>query len=230
MLPTKHRRVTAAAAREDSMPDWRGAGICAPIIWALLASSGAAAPPPPGPLRDWPCEAPFADHLVPQAVWPGELPATLPDADAWQTDPATRRLVLYITSPENSPAAGVQMIEDWSREAGSFQGEVGLRVLTGMVEQTNKMRDILIEGIHTLVLRSHILAEAVANNDADLAAAIKALADGAAHQPDAIRMARFWNLRALDDTGDSAALLCHRYAYDEQKARMLGAAIRAHTK
>ena len=51
-----------------------------------------------------------------------------------------------------------------------------------------------------------------------------------ARQPDAIKKARFMNLRSLDDAGDGAEMLCHRYSYDESKAKTLAAALQLHTQ
>jgi hypothetical protein len=99
-------------------------------------------------------------------------------------------------------------------------------VLSGIVEQANKIRDILIEGIRTNVMRSHILAGAVQQNDEHLTRALQQPTDDpAAITPDEIRKARLANLRSLDDAGDGAEMLCHRYSYDESKAKTLAATL-----
>ena len=210
------------------MPSVR-CGALAAMLFAGLCGS-AAAGGPPGPLKDWPCPAPFADQLTPQGVWPAALPAPLPSAEAWSGDAEARGLVEFVASPENSPSSGIRHIEEFVQANGALRPELAMLVLTGMVERVNKIRDILIEGIRTHVIRSHILAEAVADNDASLALAATAPSADSARPPEAIRKARFQNLRSLDDVGDGAEMLCHRYAYDESKAKALAAALQSHTR
>jgi hypothetical protein len=210
------------------MPSVRCAGLAA-LLFAGLCG-GAIAGGPPGPLKDWPCDAAFSNQLMPQAIWPGALPAPLPDAEAWSSDPQARKLVEFIASTENSANAGARFIDDFVHDNGGLRPELSMLVLTGMVERINKIRDIMIEGIRTHVIRSHILAEAVADNDASLKLAAAAPSADPARQPEAIRKARFSNLRSLDDVGDGAEMLCHRYSYDESKAKALAAALQHHTK
>ena len=168
---------------------------------------------------------------MPDQVWPDPIPAPLPAADAWERDPEAKPLVEFIASPENSPKAGAARIDEFAASRGELRSELSLLVLTGMVERINKIRDILIEGIRTHVIRSHILADAVAENDRALALSVaQPAAADPARQPEAIKKARFWNLRSLDDAGDNAEMLCRRYAYDEAKAKALAAALHQHTK
>ena len=209
------------------MPSVRCGGLAA-MLFACLCGSAVAAPP--GPLKDWPCSAPFADQLTPQGVWPAALPSPLPAADAWSADPQAKALVEFVAGTENSPASGIRHIEEFVGDNGELRPELAMLVLTGIVERVNKIRDILIEGIRTHVIRSHILAEAVADDDASLALAATTPSTDPARQPEAIKKARFWNLRSLDDVGDGAEMLCHRYAYDESKAKALAAALQRHTK
>jgi hypothetical protein len=177
----------------------------------------------------------FANQLRPEALWPAALPAPLPPPDAWEADAQARQLVDFIASPENSANSGSRRIEEFVNDNGKLRPELAMLVLTGTVERINKIRDILIEGIRTHVIRSHILAQAVEENDKSLAlAAAEPAADPArqpdAIKPDAIRQARLRNLRSLDEAGDGAAMLCHRYSYDEGKAKALAAALQQHTQ
>jgi len=210
------------------MPSVR-CGALAAMLFASLCG-GAAAAGPPGPLKDWPCSVPFADQLTPQGVWSTALPSPLPATEAWSADPRAHALVEFVASPENSPSSGIRHIEEFVHDNGELPPELAMLVLTGMVERVNKIRDILIEGIRTHVIRSHILAEAVADNDASLALAATAPSADPAHQPEAIKKARFQNLRSLDNVGDGVEMLCHRYAYDESKAKALAAALQSHTR
>jgi hypothetical protein len=169
------------------------------------------------------------------------LPAPLPPPDAWEADVQARQLVDFIASPENSANSGSRRIEEFVTDNGKLRPELAMLVLTGTAERINKIRDILIEGIRTHVIRSHILAEAVEENDKSLALA----AAEPARPPDtvkpgdvkpgdvkrdAIQQARLRNLRSLDEAGDGAAMLCHRYSYDEGKAKALATALQQHTQ
>jgi hypothetical protein len=196
------------------------------LALAAVVQGSALAGGPPGPLKDWPCPAPFADRLTPEAIWPTALPGTVPADDVWKADPKARAIVEFVAASENSPRMGTQYIEDFAKANGAIRPDFAMLVLSGIVEQANKLRDILIEGIHTNVVRSHILAGAVQQNDEHLAHALQQPGDDAtAVTPDEIRKARLANLRSLDDAGDSADMLCHRYSYDESKARTLAAAL-----
>jgi len=203
---------------------------CAVAAVLLVCHYTAAAAGPPGPLSDWPCPAPFADRLAPASVWPGDLPAPLPAEEAWTADPRARQLVEFIADPASSPRSGARQIEEFAKDNGPLGPELSMLVLTGMVERIDKIRDFLIEGIRTQIGRSHILAQAVEANDKSLAAAEAERSTDPARQPDAIRRARFQNLRSLDDTADGAKMLCHRYAYDEDKAKALAAALKQNTQ
>src|SRR5258708_37407082 len=93
-------------------------------IAALLVAGScslAEAAGPPGPLKDWPCSAPFADRLTPEGVWPTTLPAPLPVDEAWTTDAQARQLVEFIVDPANSPQSGVQHIEDFVHGNGPLR-------------------------------------------------------------------------------------------------------------
>lgn len=208
----------------------RVGGYAAAAALTALAHGTALAGGPPGPLKDWPCAAPFADRLTPEAVWPTALPGAVPDVEAWKSDPQAKAIVEFVTSSENSPRIGAQYIDDFAKANGPIRVEIAMLVLTGIVEQTNKIRDILIEGIHGDVVRSHILAGAVQQNDEHLAQALHQASADPAAQPEAIQKARLSNLRSLDDIGDGAEMLCHRYSYDETKVKALAASLQHRTE
>jgi len=204
------------------------------LALAVIVQGTALAGGPPGPLKDWPCPAPFAARLTPEALWPTALPGTVPSTETWKADPKARAIVEFVASPENSPRAGTQYIEDFAKANGGIRPDLAMLVLSGVVERANRMRDILIEGIHTAVVRSHILAGAVQQNDEHLTQAQQQPSDDPAGQPEAIRpdeikKARLANLRSLDNAGDGADMLCHRYSYDESKAKALAAALQRAT-
>ncbi len=202
--------------------------LAAAIALAALAVP-AVAKEPPKPLQDWPCESPFAGPLDAEMLWPGAA-AQMPTDGAWEADPAAHKLVDFLTAGENSPAMGQREIEEQTGQSGPLKHDTSLLVVSGMVERGNILRRILLQGIKKQVIRSHVIAAAIDDNDAKLAAAEQRVSDDPALQPEAIKTARAQNLRLLDDANDTAEHLCHRLVYDENKLRSLAAALRAHTQ
>lgn len=181
---------------------------------------------PPKPLSDWPCDTSFAGPLEPAMLWPG---AGAADGD-WRQDEKTRALVDFLTAGENSPAMGEREIADYAEKNGPVPQHTALLVVAGMVERGNTLRQILLKGIKDQIIRSHVLAEAVAENAAGIDAAEQQGNEEGKHQAAALGEARRQNLNGLDDTDDMAEHLCHRLVYDETKLRRLAAALKAHTQ
>lgn len=190
------------------------------LAWAVPAS----AKEPPKPLPDWPCSGALAGPLEPATLWPGASP---PDGN-WHDDPAARQLVDFLAAGENSPAMGEREIARYAEKNGPVPLATSLRVVAGMVERGNGLRQILLRGIKDQIIRSHVLADAVAENTAAIEAAAKAGEDS--QRQAALVEARRQNLNGLDDAGDAAEQLCHRLAYDETKLRRLATALKAHTQ
>ena len=93
-----------------------------------------------------------------------------------------------------------------------------------MVERGNILRRVLLEGIKQQIIRSHVLADVVAQAAVEIDAAQK---DGKDAAP--LIAARRQNLNGLDDANDMANHLCHRLTYDESKLKRLAAALKMHT-
>jgi hypothetical protein len=181
------------------------------ILWASLPAFGRG---PPHPLADWPCDTPFAGPLEVGILWPGAAPA--PEG-AWRGDPVARHFVEFLTAAENSPSMGEREIVEFTTKNGPVKLETSRLIVSGMVERGNVLRRALLNGIKDQIIRSHVLAEAMAEQHASADAA-------------AIKMTARQNIAALDDADDSAERLCHRLVYDETKLRRLVAALRAHTQ
>src|SRR6185312_7400612 len=183
------------------------------LLLALLVALPAFAKGPPKPLPEWPCDTPFAGPLEPGMLWPGATPRP---ENAWHADLTARHLVDFLTASENSPAMGEQEIADFTAKNGPVTEEQAMLVVSGMVERGNVLRRVLLGGIKNQIIRSHVLAQVVADDSAQLAAA-------------EIKEARRQNLAALDDADDTAEGLCHRLVYDETKLRRLATVLKAHT-
>lgn len=184
---------------------------------------------PPRPLADWPCDTPFAGPLDAAMLWPGIDGRAAAEA-AWQQDAVARRLVDFLTAGENSPGMGQREIEAFAEKNGPFPPDTALRVVAGMVERGNALRRILLQGIKQQIIKSHVLAEAVAADSAKIAAAEQQDTDEARHHVAALKEVRRQNLEGLDDADDTAAHLCHRLVYDEAKLRRLADTLKAHTR
>jgi hypothetical protein len=189
-------------------------------FWIVVLAASAATPD----IRDWPCDASLAKRFDPGADLGRPLPGPLPEG--WRQDPGVREVVEFAANPENPPGQGAKRIAAFA-PLGAERKERLLLVFVGLLEQFNLLRGFVIEGVRDFVLRAKILREAVAQNDAALAALP---ADGGARveaQRRAYARARSLDARSMDDAIEEAEFLCHRYGYLDKKLRELTAAIRA---
>jgi hypothetical protein len=176
-------------------------------------------------IRDWPCEAPFAERFDPVQVWGSPLPSSLPEG--WRRDPGVRELVEFAANPENPPAEGAKQIVAFAAPLGTEREQRLLLLFAGLLDKFNLLREFVLEGVRDFVLRAKILRDAVAQNDAALAALS---AEGGARveaQRRAYSQARSLDARNMDDAMEEAEFLCRRYGYLDRKLRELTAAIRA---
>jgi hypothetical protein len=192
----------------------------------LVPALPAFAKGPPKPLPEWPCSGSLAGPLEPAMLWPGAIPP----AGDWQEDQAARDLVDFLAAGENSPTMGEHEIEDYTAQHGLLPLPTSLRIVAGLVERGNVLRRILLKGIKDQIIRSHVLADAVAQESAAIAAAEQQPGDDAKRQAAELAETRRQNLNELDDAGDTAERLCHRLTYDETKLRRLATALKAHTQ
>jgi hypothetical protein len=196
--------------------------LMAPSVWLVVLGI---APATAEEISDWPCDAPLAERFDPVQIWGRPLPSPVPDG--WRQNAAVREVVEFAANPENPPSQGVKRITAFSAPRGAGREERLLLVFAGLLEQFNLLRGFVIEGVRDFVLRAKILREAVAQNDAALAALP---ADGGARveaQRQAYARARSLDARSMDDAIEEAEFLCHRYGYLDKKLRALTAAIRA---
>ena len=184
-----------------------------------------AAPAAAEEIRDWPCDAPLTERFEPTQVWGGDLPQ--PPPEGWRRDRVVREVVEFAANPENPPSQGAKRITAFAGPLGGEREERLMLVFAGLLDQFNLLRGFVIEGVRDFVLRAKILRDAVAQNDAALAALP---ADGGARveaQRRAYAQARSFDARNMDDAMEEAEFLCRRYGYLNRKLRELTAAIRA---
>jgi hypothetical protein len=201
---------------------WRfGRHLMACSLIVVLGAAPAAAEE----IRDWPCDAPLAERFDPVQVWGSPLPSSLPEG--WRQDPGVREIVEFAANPENPPGQGAKEIVAFAAPLGAEREERLLLLFAGLLDQFNLLREFALEGVRDFVLRAKILRDAVAQNDAALAALP---ADGGPRmeaQRRAYAQARSLDARSMDDALEEAEFLCRRYGYLDSKLRELTAAIRA---
>ena len=170
-------------------------------------------------IRDWPCDAPFAEQFDPVQVWGSALP---PLAGGWRQDAEVREVVEFAANPENPPRQGAKRIAKFAAPLGGAEREKRLMlVFAGLLDQFNLLRGFVIEGVRDFVVRAKILREAVDRNEA----AAAALPASAEQQRRDHLEARAWDARRMDDALEEAEFLCHRYGYLDKKLRELTAGI-----
>jgi hypothetical protein len=195
--------------------------LMASYFWIVVLAGPAATQE----IRDWPCDLPLAERFDPGQIWGRPLPTALPEG--WRQNAAVREVVEFAANPENPPGQGAKRITAFAASLGAEREEQLMMVFAGLLDQFNLLRRFVIEGVRDFVLRAKILRDAVAQNDAALAALP---ADGGARveaQRRAYAQARSLDARSMDDAMEEAEFLCRRYGYLDRKLRELTAAIRA---
>jgi hypothetical protein len=133
---------------------------------AALALTAAAGPPSADP--DWPCVQRFVPRVAAAALWPGP---PLPENGDWRAEPDVAALVGRI-SPRSAPEeAGVAAIETFAAplDAASRRRLLPLAFI-GVLEETNRQRDVLVGQIRRFARRQRDLAEGVRRLESELRA------------------------------------------------------------
>lgn len=195
---------------------YRGGSIAASILTLALAVGAARA----DEVVDWPCKAPYAASFAPEDVWGGPLPAALP-AD-WRGDEEASRVVRFAADPENGPDAGRERIADLAKAAGERRRDVLLDVYAGLLEEFDRQRGFIIDGVRDRVVRAKILQQTIEDS--------KAQAEALGDDPQGLRpklaAARKIDFRSMDEAMDAASFTCRRYGYLDTKLRALADEIR----
>jgi hypothetical protein len=136
------------------------------VLAAALAL--AAAGPTPGADPDWPCVQRFVPRVAAAALWPGP---PLPENGGWRAEPEVAALVDRV-SPRSVPEEqGVAAIEGF---AAPLDPAARRRLLplafVGVLEETNRQRDAVVEQIRRFARRQRDLAEGVRRLEAELRA------------------------------------------------------------
>jgi hypothetical protein len=199
-------------------------------VWRLLMALYAwvalgTAPVVAEEIPDWPCDLPLTERFVPAEVWGAALP-TLPPGD-WRDDPAVRAVVEFAANPENPPSQGAKRIGAFAASLDAGREQRLLLVFAGLLDQFSLLSGFLVEGVRDFVLRARILRDAIAQNDAALAALPAAGGAEVDERRRGYSEARAWDARSMDEAMEEAEFLCHRYTYLGEKLRRLTAVVRS---
>lgn len=136
----------------------RGVPLAAAL--ALAAAAG------PSGDADWPCAQRLVPRIAAASVWPGPDPK-----GEWRAEKDVAELVGRIAPRAVAEAQGVAAIEGFAAplDAASRRRLLPL-AFAGVLEETNRQRDALIEQIRRFARRQRELAEGVRGLEAELRA------------------------------------------------------------
>jgi hypothetical protein len=133
------------------------------LLWAGAASAAA-----PGADPDWPCQQVLVPVLSAGMLWTGP---SVDQAGNWHTDADVAALVQRV-SPSDVPVdQGEAAIADFARALGGDRARRLTLVFAGLLDETNRQRSDMIEGIKDLGERQRNLARLIDRLTAELDAA-----------------------------------------------------------
>ena len=144
----------------------RSARACRTAALFAVAALTAAAGPSPGADPDWPCVQRLVPRLAAAALWPGPPP----EGD-WRAEDRVAALVGRVSPRAVPEEEGIAAIEGFAAplDPASRRRLLPL-VFAGVLEETNRQRDALVEQIRRFARRQRELAEGVRRLEAELRA------------------------------------------------------------
>ena len=145
-----------------------GRSMCRSLALAAMLVSTAAAGPSPSADPDWPCVQRLVPRVAAAALWPGP---PLPENGEWRAEREVAALVGRVSPRVVPEGEGVAAIEGFAaqRDAASRRRLLPL-AFAGVLEETNRQRDAVIEQIRRFARRQRDLAEGVRRLEAELRA------------------------------------------------------------
>lgn len=195
--------------------------LAAGLLLAALAL--AAAGPLPGADPDWPCTQRLVPRLAAEALWPGPAPQ-----GDWRAEPEVAALVGRISPRAVPERDGVAAVE---RFASQLDPQARRRLLplvfAGAVDETNRLRDGLIEQIKRFARRQGDLADMVRGLEAEL----RAMPADAGAAKEELEQRRAFATKAFTDANATVRFACEAPVRLEARlgayARALAAALPA---
>jgi hypothetical protein len=159
------RRARLRPATRHALPPGRG-GMNAKVAAVLVAALALAGAAPLGADPDWPCVQRFVPRLAAAALWPGQ-----PPGGDWRTEPEVAALVGRVAPRAVPEGEGIAAIE---RFAAPLDPDARRRLLplafAGALDETNRVRDGVVEQIRRFARRQRDLAEGVRRLEAEMRA------------------------------------------------------------
>jgi hypothetical protein len=187
------------------------------VLAALVLATTAARAAPPVQDPDWPCVQRLMPSLTASTYWTGPAPK----AD-WHADPAVSALVAEI-APRTVPAdAAVAKLDQFT--AGlppDGKPDRLAELLAGLVEETNRQRDQIIDRLHGMTRRQREITGLVADVTADLSHE----SDPAKH--DEMVQRRSFLIREFDSVQRTVRYVCEAPVQLEARVGSLGRALDA---
>jgi hypothetical protein len=188
-----------------------------PVLATLVFATGVAQAAPPGQDPDWPCVQRLMPRLAASTYWTGPAPK----AD-WHADPAISALVTEI-APRTVPAdAAVAKLQQFTAGLPADGKPDRLAELfAGLVEETNRQRDQIIDRLHDLTRRQREVTSLVTAVTGDLSHET----DPAKH--DEMVQRRSFLLREFDSVQRTVRYACEAPVQLEARLGSLGRALDA---
>jgi hypothetical protein len=135
---------------------------------AMFASIGVAlSAPPPVEAPDWPCKQRLVPNLAAAVYWTG---SSLDKIGDWHADPAIAELVRRIAPRRISTEEGLAEIAKFSTSLSRYRKRQLTLVFLGLLDETNRERDGLIEELTQIGHRQRELAGLVSRLSTQLGA------------------------------------------------------------
>ena len=134
------------------------------LLAALALLTAAAGPPAPDP--DWPCVQRLVPNLTAGTFWP--TPIAKPD---WQDDQRIADLVTTVAPRSEPVEQGVERLQAFASTVAADDRQATLgRVFAGLVDETNRQRDQVIDRLRAIARRQRAITETVGHVTSELRA------------------------------------------------------------
>jgi len=201
-----------------------------PIAAFALSVALVSGPPPANAIDtenpDWPCVQRKVETLTSAQLWDGP---PVEDVQKWWEDPEVRKLVDFAVSRRNPIEEVEARIEKLASETP--QGERDKRMVqlfAGVLDETNKIRRRVIEGIERFQKRQVARAEALERKGEELADLHQRADKGedVVEKVDRLQVEYDWDARVFKERQDNLPLACEIPVEIEQRAFAIAQTIR----
>jgi len=194
-------------------------------VLGLILSGGIGCAAMPGQDPDWPCQQRLVPDVTAGTYWNG----TLPDKSDWRDNPKVAALVGDIASRDVSVEDANTKIVGFSAKLSKKDRDALLpEAFLGVVDETNRQREGIIDRIKDLTRRQRELAEIVAKTSAEVdAIPDTATGDAAAQRAEAAQRLEFVT-RSFQDTQRTMRYACDVPGQLDSRLGALARSIQSH--